>query len=188
MPALSLRGSNRLVHIVQISQSWKAPHAVADGDGWIFPKRTNNGTEPMSYSEVQAMFLGYYEKRLKLQLLRAELAQLSRAQTQIGLTESENRIYFSHLPTFELRVLETVLSDTYSVTHHYPSFVGNLEELRTKVRSLNSITETLRWAIAVYPDDGRRRIETYGSEIEKLANGAITEVDKIVGEGQRRSA
>ena len=47
------------------------------------PSGRTKGTEPMSNPEVQGMFLGYYEKRLKLQLLRAEPVQLVACQRRV---------------------------------------------------------------------------------------------------------
>ncbi len=76
-PALAVPSGN-VLHIVEIPKSWKAPHATGDRDtGWCFIKRTNQGDEGMMIEEVRQIFLGYYEKRLKLQLLRAELETLS---------------------------------------------------------------------------------------------------------------
>lgn len=184
-PALAV-GNVRLVHVVFIPQSWKAPHAVEDGDGWVFPKRTSKGTEPMSYAEVQQMFLGYYEKRLKLQLLRAELVQLAELSDRIGISSSEQAFVSSHLPTLDLQVIETVLSDTYSITHSHREFVNCIALLRPIVRSLNGYIDTIRMSVAVYPAGGQFRVNTYlstvvalQSQLKNLATQAITELDKI---------
>jgi predicted HTH transcriptional regulator len=68
-PPLPLPDGN-ILHIVHIPKSWKAPHATGDSDnGWNFTKRTNKGNEGMGIEEIRSGFLGYYEKRLKLQLL-----------------------------------------------------------------------------------------------------------------------
>jgi len=180
--------SNRVIHIVYIPQSWKAPHAVADGDAWVFPKRTNKGTEPMSYSEIRNMFLGYYEKRIKLQLLRAELVPLQHLQARMGLSQDENNLFQSHLPEVQLQVIENVLDDTYSITHANPALLNKLAELRQEVRSLNSLTETLRLSIAVYPSAGLSRVRIYLptlntrlANIEQYARDAIRELDNVIG-------
>jgi len=134
------------------------------------------------------MFLGYYEKRLKLQLLRAELVPLTNLHGRMGLSRDENNLYQSHLPAVELRVIETVVSDTYSITHTYRELLSGLAELRQEVRSLNSLTEILRLQIAVSPGTGANRVRVYGqtlnhrvTRIEQLAREAITEVEKIIG-------
>jgi schlafen family protein len=185
-PALPIDAS-RVIHVVFIPHSWKAPHAVAEGGGWIFPKRASGGTEPMSYSEVQQMFLGYYEKRLKLQLLRAELVQLAEASDRILPSQSEDEWSTSHLPTLELRVIETVLADTYSITHSCPQFLSCLVQLRPWVQSLNGYVDTIRTSVAVHPTAGQFRMATYAptvhslkSQVRNLATQAVTELDKIL--------
>jgi hypothetical protein len=186
-PALPV-DSGRVVHVVYIAQSWRAPHAVADGDGWVFPKRTSSGTEPMSYSEVQQMFLGYYEKRLKLQLLKAEFAQLAEMSDRVVLAPSEEPLSSSFLPTLELRVLETVLSDTYSITYAHPQFISRITQLRSTVQTLNAIIEASRTSVAVHPQSGqqfrighRLSIESLKPQVKNLANEALTELGKILG-------
>lgn len=75
-PPLSL-ANGRVLHVVQIPKSWNGPHAQGSPDtGWRFVKRTNKGVEDMAIDEVRSAFLGYYEKKLKLQLLRSELISL----------------------------------------------------------------------------------------------------------------
>jgi hypothetical protein len=141
----------------------------------------------MSYSEVQQMFLGYYEKRLKLQLLRAELVQLAGTSDRVFPSEKEDEWSTSHLPTLELRVIETILADTYSITHSYPQFLSCLDRLRPLVQSLNSYVDTIRTSVAVYPTGGQFRTTTYGptvhilkSQVRNLATEAVGELDKIL--------
>lgn len=69
--------NGRCVQIVQVPFSGNGPHAVDDEPRrWHFTKRTPQGNEAMSMDEIRAGFLGYYEKRVKLRLLRAELEAL----------------------------------------------------------------------------------------------------------------
>jgi len=186
-PALPI-GADSFVHVVHVPRSWKAPHAVADGDGWVFPKRNSKGTEIMSYSEIRGMFLGYYEKRMKLQLLRAEIVALTHLQIAFALTEDENNLFQSHLPPVELRVIENALDDTYSITHNYPNLLTRLAELRQEVRSLNSLTEMLRLQIAVHPKAGQYRVQVYHSRLQShiiniagRAKDVIAELATIIG-------
>jgi hypothetical protein len=176
------------VHVVHVPRSWKAPHAVADGDGWVFPRRSSKGTEIMSYSEIRGVFLGYYEKRMKLQLLRAELVALTHLQIRFALTEHDDNLFQNYLPPVELQVIESVLDDTYSITHNYSTLLARLAELRQEVASLNSLTEMLRLQIAVHPNAGKYRVQVYHSRlqghivnIEARATDVIVELEKIIG-------
>ena len=148
-PALRLE-NGQLIHVVEIPQSWQAPHAVAGrDDGLIFPKRTNKGNEAMSYSEVQTMFLGYYEKRLKLQLLKAELVQISTDAEGMIITPHNNDGSSYGLPTIELRVLETILSDTYSITQSSGELLAAMNDLRARARVVNNKVAVFRLEVAL---------------------------------------
>jgi len=59
------------------------------------------------------MFLGFYEKRQKLQLLMAELSQIARDAEGMIIAEELNDGNRYGLPTVETRLLETILSDIH---------------------------------------------------------------------------
>jgi Putative DNA-binding domain len=125
-PPLNLQSGN-VLHIVEIPKSWKAPHATGDREtGWRFTKRTNQGDEGMTVDEVRQVFLGYYEKRLKLQLLRAELEAL-KAQASQAANVSQGQV---SLISFDLQVIESILTDTYSITATEIGLHGSLSRVR----------------------------------------------------------
>ncbi|MDC0749317.1 AlbA family DNA-binding domain-containing protein [Polyangium mundeleinium] len=136
-PPLEAPGGG-FVHIVHIPRSWKAPHAVGDpNEGWRFLKRTNQGDQGMSMEEVRSAFLGFYEKRMRLQLLRAELEALGRiAQESMIAPEHISQNY--SLTTFDTSVIESVLADTYPLTVSAPEVVTLLIQLRQHVRVANN--------------------------------------------------
>jgi hypothetical protein len=132
-PALLLPKGN-VMHVVQIPRSWNAPHFYRPDpsrpERWRYPKRTDKGTKDMSYEEVRMVFLQYYEKRLKLQLLRAELDNIaSMAGGMIGKSVSRGE--------FSLTVLGTVLADTYTILASSPRSLADLGELRNTCRLVN---------------------------------------------------
>ncbi len=103
----------------------------------------------MSYSEVQSMFLGYYEKRLKLQLLKAELDQISTDAEGMIIAPADNDGSLYGLPTIELRVLETILSDTYSITQSSGESLAAMAELRARARIVNNKVAVFRLEVAL---------------------------------------
>ncbi|MSQ09678.1 MAG: ATP-binding protein [Dehalococcoidia bacterium] len=129
--------SGSVIHVVSIPPSWKAPHWVKLNSGFVFPKRTNKRNDTMSYLEVQNAFLGLYEKRLKLQLLRAELLQL-KADAQSLIVPGEKLSEAYGIQTLSLSVLETILGDTYSVTHNSPGFLEAVIRVRQGARLVSS--------------------------------------------------
>jgi hypothetical protein len=136
-PALRLP-SGRVVHVVEIPRSWEAPHAVKDENGGLlFPKRTNKGTELMSYNEIRLTYLGYYEKRLKLQLLMAELQSIAHIAQLMQIPDANVTTQHTLL-SLDLQVLETTLSDTYTVLADQPEIVDRLRQIRTQATIVNN--------------------------------------------------
>ena len=100
--------SSRVIHVIHVPKSWKAPHAVGSAEeGWRFLKRTNKGDEGMNIDEVRSSFLSYYEKRLRLQLLRAELSVLREHARNAGITDPDRVDNSYSLVTFDIRVIES---------------------------------------------------------------------------------
>lgn len=137
-PALVL-DSGKVIHVVEIPKSWRAPHATGEHDkGWRFAKRTNQGSEGMSIDEIRGAFLGFYEKRLKLQLLRSELLNLKEAAA-VAYIADETKIEERYsLVTFDLQIIESVIADTYSITAHDADLLNNLTEIRHTARIANN--------------------------------------------------
>ncbi len=148
-PALLLPKSGNVIHVVQIPQSWNAPHFyrpdTSHPERWRFPKRTDKGTEDMSYEEVRMAFLQYYEKRVKLQLLRAELDTILATAKEMGSYYTSNQSVGAR-GEFGLTVVETVLADTYTIlasAQDAPGTLSALARMRTKCREVNQ--EMQRW-------------------------------------------
>src|SRR5215467_420745 len=78
------------------------------------------GNEYMSYEEIRTSFLQYYEKRLKLQLLRTELAEIMMNAEQLTVQDYREQ---PPLGEFSLTVLETTLADTYTILMSKPELL-----------------------------------------------------------------
>ena len=154
-PAVLLPG-DRVLHVVQVPKSTNSPHAVGSPAGWRFPKRTNQGTDNMSIQEIRTSFLGYYEKRLKLELLGAELEALRQAASAAIVhpdrTSSEIGVF-----SFDLQILESILADTYSVTAHERDLHRKLAAIRQNTRLCNARTRRLEH-VAYMPLSNRDKL------------------------------
>jgi predicted HTH transcriptional regulator len=186
-PPLSL-ANGRVLHIIHIPKSWKAPHAVGDSDnGWHFMKRTNKGNEGMSIEEIRSRFLGYYEKRLKLQLLRSELATL-RENAQTAYISNEGDIGEKYcIVTFDTHVIESIITDTYTITANETELLQALTGIRQNTRLANNkINMFLN--IAMMPLSDRKAMVREHNEflrpicerIESLCEKAMKELDVIL--------
>jgi len=137
-PALPLENGN-VVHVVFIPKSNDAPHAVGDNEqGWKFPKRTNKGTEGMSIEEIRHGFLGYYEKKLKLNLLLSELEHIKENAGSWLVTEDKDISKTYSLVTFENTILDSIVTDSYTVLASEEKLLAALHALRGHTRIANN--------------------------------------------------
>ena len=134
------------------------------------------------------MFLGFYEKRLKLQLLRAELEQIATDARALAIPVEKNNGSLMGVPTIEVRLLETVLSDTYSVMSAHPELIKNLARLRSRVNRVNSTVSTFKPSIAFRVTgmanmikEHNETIRPWCEEIIELASKSADELAMILG-------
>jgi hypothetical protein len=135
-PAIPLP-CGKVVHVIWFPRSWNGPHSVGDAEpGFVFPKRTHRGIEHMNYEEVRMSFLGYYEKRLKLQLLRVELVNI-RDDVHKMLLPADEWTEMVTTCTFDLSVLESVLVDTFTILVSFPRLLERLNSIRNTAKIIN---------------------------------------------------
>lgn len=170
-------GGGKVVHVIHVPRSWRGPHCVATDrplEGFVFPKRTNKGNEYMNYEEVRMAFLGYYEKRLKLQLLQAELEHCTRAAKLLrpDVSALDNNIVYGTLST---TVIDSLLADTYVLLHDHPDFISLLNHIR---QVANTISDSQR---AFDPFNEYVR-QAYGNNYVKMHNELLLDnVNQLVG-------
>ena len=137
-PAIVL-SSGRMLQVVYIPRSWKAPHATGTPeDGWRLLKRTNKGNEGMTYEEIRGSFLGFYEKRIRLQLLQTELASLQAIATEAFVADPATIETHYSLVTLNAHVIDSILADTYPLMAENPELPTVLGQLRKAVSVVNN--------------------------------------------------
>ncbi|MCP4371288.1 MAG: hypothetical protein GY797_24705 [Deltaproteobacteria bacterium] len=186
-PPISL-DNGKVLHIVHLPKSWKVPHAVGNPDeGWQFLKRTNKGNEGMSIEEVRLMFLGYYEKRLKLQLLRAELVMLGETADTAYISDEKARAKAFIPVTFDTHVIESVISDTYTIIADRTELLKALTKIRRQANFANNRLR-LFLSMAALPMTGKEKktkehnewLQQVCEEIQEACTLAIKELDRIL--------
>jgi len=185
-PPIPLASGN-VVHVVHIPRSWTAPHCLSvSGGAKRFPKRTHKGNEEMSYEEIRLMFLQYYEKRLKLQLLRSELETIKRTSLILAVPEQELGTRDPR-GEYSLTVLETVLADTYTILAQLVPLLTLLTSTRSLCSQVNQ--EIQRWTPVAYLDmldkvslrsSHNRYINAQGIQIRTCCDGAIQMLDEFL--------
>lgn len=125
--------SGRFIHVVHIPRSLRGPHACwyqGRENTWLFPKRTNKGTEYMSYEGIRWAFMGYYERRMMLRLLEAELEGLLEDARSMVMPDEEAEAKFSAV-TFDLSVVGWVLGESFPLlAEEIPELVVLLQRIR----------------------------------------------------------
>lgn len=182
-------GSGKLIQIVYIPASPESPHATGHiENGWQFMKRTNKGNEPMAPDEVRLRFLSFYEKRIKLELLKAELEML-RDSAKSGYVNDESAASTSlSIVTFDTHVIDTVLSDTFVLVSRAPMLVRIVGEIRVLVRMAANSFGTVRHMLYQGYTNKEETFRNHNellkgvyTRIEELCGAALLELDVLLG-------
>lgn len=178
-PPLKLPNS-KVIHVIHIKQSFLAPVGFEDvSKGWFFPKRTNKGDELMTYNEIKLYFMNFYEKRIKLQLLLAELETIKSASTDLIIPDNQLASNYS-LVKYDLRVLESVLSDTYTVLHNELDLIKNLNLIRSTCMLVNN-KMAIYHSSAMLPLSNRDVVNrTHNMWVNLRVNKIIPQVDACI--------
>ncbi len=130
----------------------------------------------MSYEEVRAGFLGYYEKKLKLQLLIGELQAIHDYATGL-VPRDDMRSQQYAIADFQLQVLESVLADTYTILASYPDLVAALRQIRTVAGVLNSRIRIFTGS-AMLPMTGKEELTKQHNDALALSAGHLAELSR----------
>lgn len=188
-PPITL-ASGGLIQVVYIPASPESPHATGHiENGWQFMKRTNKGNEPMAPDEIRLRFLSFYEKRIKLELLKAELEML-RDRAKSGYVGDESAASTSlSIVTFDTHVIDTVLSDTFVLVSRVPTLVKIVGEIRVLVRmaanSFGTVSHMLYQGYTNKEETFRNhnmRLKGVYTRIEELCGAALQELDVLLGD------
>ncbi len=163
-PPIQLDNGNE-IHVIYIPKSWNAPHAFLysrqECTGWGFVKRTSTGNQDMSYEEIRMAFLQYYEKRLKLQLLQAELENIKNHAEELLIHAPFTEVKPA-MGDFSLTVLETILADTYTILAGNQELLDALIEIRNRCRVVNSMLLLFYTAASPWVVDNVKPDQTIG--------------------------
>lgn len=181
--------NGRLIHIVHIPRSWNAPHAVSDGNSaWHFMKRTNKGNEAMSIEEIRATFMGFYEKRLKLQLLRAEITTLHELAGAGYIADPALRHKAHSMVSFDVSVIESILSDSFTILVHCATLLESLSAIRMQTRVANNAIHSFLSTVAIKLTNSEELNKDHNDYLEHVCGSiqhhckkAIEELDTILG-------
>ena len=178
-----------LMQVVYIPASPESPHATGSiENGWLYMKRTNKGNEPMAPDEIRIRFLSFYEKRVKLELLKAELEMLRDGAKSAYVNDVKSMSNSLSLITFDTHVIDTVMSDTFVLLSRAPELVKIVGQIRVLVRMASNSFGTVRHMLyqgytnkeEIFRNHNENLKSTY-TRIEELCGLALTELDELLG-------
>jgi len=176
-------GNGKVVHVIWIPRSWQGPHSIPaekPEQGFVFPKRTNKGNEYMSYEEVRMSFLGYYEKRIKLQLLQAELKNIvSDAEVMMDVPDKSMSRMFPSI-SFYLTTIETVIVDTYTITHERPDLLESIMAVRSHARNINHIVAMFQSEVIIPTLWKGTMIKRHNEKLRQVCPSVIASATRAV--------
>lgn len=182
-PPLQLKTGN-VVNIIFIPKSPRGPHSVGKPEqGLKFLKRTNQGTDYMSSGEIKNAYLGYYEKRLKVQLLFAELGDIATDAQRMMLPDKQIATHYPFIE-FNLSILETIYPEVFTLIYDNSDLVERLMRLRNLCKTANScIAHFLRQAMLPRGDQSES-IKMHNLQVSSYCREIITDAGQAMKELQ----
>jgi hypothetical protein len=147
-PPLALAGAF-VIHIVHVATSRRKPHAVLEDDAWRFVKRTNKGTEVMSYAEIQTAFGSRREKLARLRFVRTEVERVQRLAAEINARAHQSRQSGWHgsIPSYDFGAATGLLPEIFEFIGDDAETVGAIQNLRrliTEAEEARTLTSNER--------------------------------------------
>lgn len=171
---IGIPDSQKVLVVFYIPLSPERPHIPTTINKRIFWKRTNTGNEQMTYDEIRMNFQNYEERREKLKLLYLEL--LSNKQQLESMRAPEGSIEGIYsLVSLDSTVIDTLLSDVYSMIAKNSNLVKSLMNLRSQIRVINNKIKVFYTQVAL-PTTNQRQITGQHNE---FINGKIEELVPI---------
>jgi hypothetical protein len=130
----------------------------------------------MTIEEIRSGFLNFYEKRLRLQLLNAELMALGDSVRSAFILPYDAETKYS-LITFEMQTIESIVADTYPLTAEQPQLLATLHKLRQQVIVANNKARVF-FSSANLPLTNQSQMIKQHNEFMAHANAQIAELAK----------
>jgi hypothetical protein len=179
-PPISV-GADRVIHVVNVPASSRRPHGVFEDDRWWFCKRTNKGTEAISYAELRSLYVDAEQRRANLALFRAEVERIQElAQAQGDASHKGTSLFLG--VRYNTSRIEGVLPLVFAVLSRNSWLVRHLNAVR------NAAQEADAWLSGVSPfvplnpwqqTELRRKVESDAARVAKAASDTLAVLNKV---------
>jgi hypothetical protein len=183
-PPMLLDGRSS-VWICYVPRSKRGPHAVLQNDSWVFPRRTESGSNvSMNVEEIRGAFLDSGRRASELAWLKAEVVRIRELAQMKMQSTGEGWGLDMLLSRFDATQLRTLLVSVYSYLDNGTDLVENIQDLVRRAEIVDGILAQ----IAVHklnPRDistsssGRRPFDTVEKELPQIVNCAHKILDAL---------
>lgn len=133
----------------------------------------------MSPNEIKNAYLGYYEKRIKMQMLFAEIGNIATDASSMMLPEKNWATHYP-LSEFNLTVIETVYSDIFVLINDNMELLERLMKLRNLSKQANSRIKYFLGQAILPMTDTEERNKEHNKYLESMCNRIITEAGETM--------
>ena len=135
----------RSVWVCEVPRSQRGPHAVLINDHWLFPRRTESGSNvTMNVEEIRAAFEDSGQKRANIEFFRSELYRIRELAERHGEGAYWSTRDFTGV-RYNIARLEGVLPLIFGVLSQNSWLVRHVDAMR------NAADEADAWLSAVSP-------------------------------------
>lgn len=171
------------VWVCEVPRSQRAPHAVLLNDHWVFPRRTESGSNvTLNVEEIRAAFEDSGQKRANLEFFRSELYRIRElAERQAGAAYWGTRDFIG--ARYNTARLEGVLPLIFSILSQNTWLVSHVDALR------NSAQEADAWLSGVLPfvplnewqhAELKRKVMDDAVRVKNAAGNALAVLEKAL--------
>ena len=141
-----------MIHVVHVAASSRRPHAVSEDERWWFCKRTNKGTESMSYEEVRGAFRDAGRRQGELAWLRADLGRVRDLGERLNREARKGGRFDLDLllARFDVGQMRTLLLTVFGDIGSNAMLVSNLQGLVERCAKVDAVLAPLA-AFAMQP-------------------------------------
>jgi hypothetical protein len=168
--------TGRALHIAHVPASKQKPHGIWDDERWCFCKRTNKGTETMSFEEIRGSFLDWGRRANELAWLRAEVERIREVAYFLNLnlrSPDGNQVRDALLSRLDSQQLKTLLVAVFAFLADDTNLLRGMHEFIDAARRVDDAL-AMQAAFAFQPRD--RSYSRSGPDPMEAARGYLLRV------------
>jgi hypothetical protein len=151
-PPIAMPG-DRVIHVVHIATNSRRPHGLFEDGRWWFCKRTNKGTESLSYDELRALYIDLDQRRANASLVRSRIGQIRILADRMNLKVQRDEFDLDVLLTrFSAGQLTTLLVSAFGDISSHSRLVKSIDDLMDRCAKSDAVLAPMA-AFAMQPRD-----------------------------------